>query len=488
MFQNNSQQRGARQGFTLTELLVALTISVVVLGAVFVAFSASTRAIRQGYQQIRGFDLARGTFDILENDLNTAFIQRELGDKHKFFGTPIGFTYVGTANPATGAGAANVPQIARVTYVVYFGDPLNPASGQQGSGRVTIQEIYDGDDVASADPDRFGFGQQVITYSLLRFVEPGVGDLDSWPAVNGVNLWDVLAGGSEGVNQVIAQYLAEPIQGLPFNLTYDYGERDLRGRRSNAPTPEQQWLQDARKRELWIRMLAGDPRLPNLWQILGQNPRDYVVAENIYLPANITPLVPEFNDPEYTFFQYGVAQRQVLRVDAAGNPTTDGSGIPQFDAERLATTGESRWLDGKPDERWHLYWLSAYNLFFDFQAPGDSRNLGLIALNNPASGDPNRWLAQPQVFGQVNLATNFQVNLNEISQDPFVAIANPYNAVDVPGTPYDPQLPEQVHVRFEYLLDSPWAGVSEFKREFDQIVDVPSGLTRKQPPTRVVGL
>jgi len=44
-----------------------------------------------------------------------------------------------------------------------------------------------------------------------------------------------------------------------------------------------------------------------------------------------------------------------------------------------------------------------------------------------------------------------------------------------------------VHVRFEYLLASPWAGVAEFRREFDQVVDVPAGYTRKPPPT-VAGL
>lgn len=508
MFLSNRQRKDARRGFTLTELLVSLTISVGVLGAIFIIFNAGNRSLRQGYMTIRGFDLARGTFNILESDVDTAFTQRELGDDNKFFGTPIGFTYVGTANPGTGAGAANIPQIARVTYVVYYGDPLNPASGQRGSDRVIIEQTYDEQDEALGDPNRFFQGQSVITYSMLRFVEPGVGDLDSYPSINGLPMWDALASGESAESQLIAAYLAEPIIDAPA-LDYAFGGRDNLGRRVGTPTPEQQHLQDARKRELWIRMLSGDPRLPNIWEILGREPRDFVVAENIYLPENIAPLIPELNDSFYAFFRYGVSRRSpmllqfntatgAIELDADTGqplmyegPTGNPDIVPTVvrDGERLATTGEVRLRDGQPDERWHLYWNSAYNLFYDISAGEDPRNLGVIAASIPGSLDALN------VFGEVDLARTLGVTLDQLATDVRLVqdgiipinIPNPYQANSVPGTPYDAQLPEQVHVRFEYLLESPWSNVAEFKREFDQIMDVPSGYTRKPPPT-VAGL
>lgn len=476
------KKRHTTRGFTLTELLVAFTISVAVLGTVFAVFAASNRAVRQGYQQVRGFDLARGTYDIIEADLSTAFVQREIGDKHQFFGTPIGFSFIGTTNLATGAGAASRPGIARITYVVYFGDPANPGSGQQGSGRVNIQEAFD---ETPQGRESFAFGQDVITYSLIRYVEPGVTDLDSWPAINGQNLWTLVARSGEELGQRVSRLLAEPIDGAS-DLGYSFLDFRNEGpggvtRRTQPPTPEQQLLQDARKRELWIRMLGGDPTLPNLWQLLDANdptrritPRDFVVAESIFLPADLIPLIPVFNDPEYAFFQYGTAQRQ---------PLVQG-GFVSRDEARLLTTGELRLREGLPAERWHLYWMSAYNLKYDRSNLQDPRQLGAIA-----SG---QFLTRNQAFGSTGLANDLGITLTELSErsnrDPSVPqVVNPYSAQDIPGTPYDPTLPDNVHIRFEYLLESPWAGVPEFRRKFDQIIDLPTGYSRKAPPVLAGG-
>ena len=85
----------ARGGFTLVELLVAMTIFITVMSSVMFLFSAAIRISKQGFQSQDAFEIARGAMDILERDLSRSFTSRDHGDVFNFYGTPIGFTFIG---------------------------------------------------------------------------------------------------------------------------------------------------------------------------------------------------------------------------------------------------------------------------------------------------------------------------------------------------------------------------------------------------------
>jgi len=190
--------RTGRSGFTLTEVLVASTLSVVVLGTLFVLFTAASRTSQQGYQRIEGYEMARQVFALMERDLQAAFTASEYGDVYKFVGTPLGFMFVGLTGANISQSSAD-PSFARVSYVIYAGDPEDPNNNPAnpaheaplfGSNVFPLVERdiprREGETIPLEQAEA---GDSIITYSMLRFVEPNVSDLDAYPAVNGQEFW-----------------------------------------------------------------------------------------------------------------------------------------------------------------------------------------------------------------------------------------------------------------------------------------------------------
>lgn len=253
-----------RCGFTLVDLLVAIAILTVVMGAVATLLWGSVKAVRTGTANIEANEEQRALLRSLERDLNSAFADRDFGSYYQFYGTPIGCVYVGVVR-AYEYGSTSKPNLARVTYVLH-----------RSVGAKTIPQ-----------PD----GSSLTSYALLRYVESNQKDLDSFPID-----WNVVRGNIEfpGVD---AEFTA--IEQLANAGWEPYVVQDLLR---------------AKKRQLWIRMLSGGEgnNLPDGWVLLGRDPRDYVLVENILLP---TPPAISYNDKSYSgpvFFEYGLTDASTI--------------------------------------------------------------------------------------------------------------------------------------------------------------------------------
>ncbi len=280
--------RARQRGFTLPEMLVAITIFLVVMAGISAVFVSSLRAVRQGYQAIDAYELGRSSLAVVKRDLTSCFTSREHGDYYSFCGTPIGMTFVGLVRSSADSATAN---IARVTYAIYA----------LPSGQFTSLGDVTGDETGQHFTD--AGGEEVNTYSLIRYVEPEVDNLDSFPVD-----WRLLAQASasgyesSGASVLSAELDEASGQGTGGFLDYLDGNVQLSAVRKQ--------LVAAKQRELWIRMLAGEPELlgdvgvDTIWQLLGEDPLDYVVAENIV--SEVEPLL-EYKDYAsfQPFFQFG---------------------------------------------------------------------------------------------------------------------------------------------------------------------------------------
>jgi len=284
--------RNRNTGFTLVEILVAVSIFLVLMGGLTMLFIGSLRATQTTLQQMDAFERARGALAILDDDLTIGFASRIHGQKDSFYGTPIGMTFIGVTRDSNEAKDVN---IARITYVIY-----NPYEDiLEGSGMIS--EVF---------PGAFD-GADAYTYFLLRFVEPGVGDLDSFPVNWGqVSLSNADVGGSITTVGAYIDWLADE--------------------RCDDDKCKDEFRKNKR-REYWIRMLAGgDNEVPNWWKLRpdlrgGPPPelvedqqaykernqsRNFVVTEHVIWPVEpwvrVDKWLAGFDDgfPGRFFFQY----------------------------------------------------------------------------------------------------------------------------------------------------------------------------------------
>ena len=271
-------KKGTR-GFTLVELLVALSIFSILMTALVIIFVGALRTTQTGYQQMDAFERGRSALTVIENDLVRSHISHQSADLHSFYGTPIGMTFVGTTQMTSDPKDVN---LARITYVIYNYNKM-PEEDLPEDLRVPF-EVLD-------EELREVVGYE-YPYPLLRYVEPGVSDLDSFP----IN-WNpdpdssgrVLPPGSTtwvdiGVNfGQLLNLLCGQALGLSDPTTFDSISADL--------TKPQQDLVRSKKCEIWMRMLAGgDQQIPvNFWRdVRGYGKtdadtiyKDYVVTENV---------------------------------------------------------------------------------------------------------------------------------------------------------------------------------------------------------------
>ncbi len=381
-------KKSGKRGFSLAELLVSLALFTTFFSAVVLLFTGAVRTVEQGQQMLEALETSRGALAIIERDLTTCFTSRDHGDYYTFYGTPIGMTFVGIVDKQDGV--ANYSNISRVTYVVH-----------RSAGFRALQ-----------DTD----GRQVNTFALLRYIEPGVDDLETFPVE-----WDALIHGETG--STLQVYIEDRFAGLfDFNpagaSSYSFALSGKVFLQEDANFKEE--YIKAMKRQLWIEMLAGtNDKLPNIWTELGLDPMDYVVAENIVIEAKsvtnpdlghssvkklgLEPSLPFFGFP---FFQY----------------TDPGSGI-------VNTNNQWQWsfLD---------YWLAEDNLVFH-------------------NADKNY---QKET---IPVVTNRVVNAHW-------------------GSPLIPRIPGVVKVHLRMFFESPYPGASDHDRTFEQIIDIPSAYARQK--------
>jgi len=293
------KNRNIKTGFTLVEIIVAVAIFLVLMSGLALLFTGSLRAVRQTNMRLDAFDRADTALQVMKNDLTTAFTSAELGDVYSFYGTPTGMTFIGTvkANPYE----SSETHIARITYVI-FNDWNNMSTYPDVAFPEFDVDVDDNstpndpsDDIRTPIP---GYG-----YQLIRYVEPGVGDLESFPVK-----WSQPAGGDPPVGT---------LSDIIDNSLLTAGLR---------PECESDFVK-AKKCELWIRMLGGgDAQVPNAWvwdpddpsiqekqkdffgKVVGP-PDDYMLAENIMSPVDpVTWKDLFYIDPDFAVNVYDPAQ------------------------------------------------------------------------------------------------------------------------------------------------------------------------------------
>ncbi len=405
-------------GFTLVELLVALAIFLTIMAVVALFFTAAIRTSKQGVQNQQAFELARGAMRLIERDLSRAFTSRDHGDVYSFYGTPIGFTYVGMVNVA-GTDAYN---LARVTYVIYH----------EEGGAVAEYENVD--------------GTIVRTYALLRVVEPGIDNLDAyqidWGSISTL----------DGVNTLQTV--------IDNNVTFA-------GCRDAACT---EIAQRSARREIWIRMLAGgDSEVPSAWTTLDQFidvvPADYVVAENVRYLRSVG-------------FQCRPTQDElVTAMEASGTPIDYddllyGDENGNFCARVISDAGTSPIFDPFDPISNPVAPVPNPNTgeqpYFNYWDVGVSRNLVTTDLDDKVA---------PIAYTFWNDVRNAVSDNIDNDQDGFTDEADEFNAFTV-GSPLDARLPLAVTVDFTLFFKSPYLGAPDFNQRFTQRIDLPTGYRR----------
>ena len=381
-----SSDCGRRDGFTLIELIVATAILAIIALAIMTMFTGSLRAVKQGTLAMDASEVASASIQIIERDLNTAFTARDAGEYHQFFGCPVGMMFIGLVRAKYASSNLQLQdstvfdetlQLARVTYVLHPNEPA--PDGSENDPKPTID------------------GDNVYLYSLIRLVEIGVEDLDTFPGVE----WE---------------------SGNPEYATIN-GELDaVRVLFSDRSQNEVDQLLAAKKRELWLRMLAGFEAgaLPDPWPDVkvhskrpkGLNPFDFVIADNV------TPDPPE------------LLPRVLYDV------------VPE------------------PPDPFHLLPLDLLPLGGDlvYETPPDYIDQAFFSYGR-MTDDPDRQEMTAYWNSVVNAA---------LPTSPEYALGNPLSA----------RLPEIVRIRFTFWFESPYIGAPDFERTYTQTIELPSAYTR----------
>jgi hypothetical protein len=329
------------------ELLVALAIFGILMSAVVIIFVGSLRTTQTGYQQMDAFERARTALSVIDDDLVRGYASHQSGDVHSFYGTPIGMTFVGVVQMTSNSNDIN---LARITYVVY-NQPT--AEGFPEAREVCILDS-NGNTVANPCTTVL---RDAYPYPLLRFVEPGFSDLESFPIVwestyNGVTPGTVL--------QTLCDQAADSAQLPRFNWmdpTLGLVEQDI---------------VRAKKCEIWIRILAGGDRLlpVDFWTNVlpgGVDYHDYIVTENI---LSIVKPYDRARLPS------DIVQACDSRYDPASNPYDRGD---DAFGEQLFCFDATRQSFVRPDP------------FFDYSVTGYAENAAPSLLGSPWWNDPRAW-------------------------------------------------------------------------------------------------
>lgn len=474
-------RRGRASGFTLVEVMVAVTILVTVMAGVGLLFANSMRLARQIRQSREVFELARAALSIVERDLRRAFTAREYGDYYQFYGSPIGMVFVGLVSPRESA----EPNLARVTYVIY----------------------HDPEDIG---PYRVG-ARSARTFKLLRYVEPNKEDIDDFP----VDWYNFSLNTPEA-------------PGLTLGTLIDQAcECD-----GSEPSFLDDWkLQrvNAKKRELWIRLLSGGDDLlstfelfgaacedtfgvPNGWDpdsqrasLIGlgnigsiEDPEDYVVTESLLYDyawrEAIDPdiledmtdlgLIPSISECE-SAYENGRPQFFSYRVFGVRGPGNDGfdndnDGFIDEPDEDPGRDGFDNDFDGEIDEPGEGTALDGY----DNDGDGfiDELGEGTVVVAIPLrywNGIPNIHLTQNGIDDD---GDNRARERDGLDNDGDGEIDEDGEGIDEPdegiGSPYYPRLPEGVVWRFTLHAESTAIGAPDYRRSFEEWIAIPSAHRR----------
>ncbi len=488
--------RGVSGGFTLVEILVAMAIFVVLMSGITALFLGSVRTVRGGYRSMDAFGAARTAMTIMDRDLSVAFTARDQGQKYQFYGRPEGFMFVGALY---GGG------IGRITYVLHplvFDDPANPTQKigdrfeteiveswketlgivkQQGkqygfsrgmpgdeadqlgeAAQDVVIAAYAGLMPPDSDASRpVEFRVIVSTYALLRIEESGVRDLDSF-ALPGDLVWPLIdpeqvADDFDGSNEGLYYELLAAINPQSPDPTYDM-RRILGTQNQNVNYPIHsingrlvQQLIQAKRREIWIRMLSGDPLL----DALDANGRGFASLGDWYWNEKDNYGNSIRNIDDFKLVE-SILYKTILLHPDSGEPLFIPGTQEPIDVlyvHGIFTYGNAYGNGTKDDLR--TYFNDNQNIESGVLEPGEMDYPGYMM-----SGDPG--------IGELAAFDKFLTRVSESKVDSLI------------GSPLEPRLPYNVAPQFWLMMEKKEPGAPDFRKWFTQLVTVPSGFTREQ--------
>jgi len=118
---NNFFAVSSEGGFTLLELLASMTLLLIMVGFLAVAFNSASVAWRQGEHDVDRTQSARATVDVMARDLGQAVVSANL----QFYGNSNSVAFVAPVNDDP-----NAADLAEVAYVLNWNDPSLPPAQQ----------------------------------------------------------------------------------------------------------------------------------------------------------------------------------------------------------------------------------------------------------------------------------------------------------------------------------------------------------------------
>jgi prepilin-type N-terminal cleavage/methylation domain-containing protein len=118
---NKYNNISSRKGFTLLELLISMTLLLVMVGFLAVAFNSASVAWQQGEKDVDRFSQARATIDLMTRDLRQAIVSTNL----PFYAYTNGIAFVAPVNADP-----NSADLAEIVYVLNWNDPTVPPTQQ----------------------------------------------------------------------------------------------------------------------------------------------------------------------------------------------------------------------------------------------------------------------------------------------------------------------------------------------------------------------
>jgi len=504
----------ARSGFSLTELMVAMAIFLLLMTGLATMFNAAVSSARQGYASIDAHENARSAITTMDRDLSGAFVSDEFGDRYNFYGRPEGFMFVGAMDGGV---------LGRVTYAFHpeVGKPGFEMEITEQWGAVVEnvrrqfrREAWNGGLTGNAaiaavngavaeleaqygvfaNTDLVEFRVRIETESLIRYEEPGVADLDTydmridgagfvnlaWPYVDPIDpTFDAnIVSGDATFNQFAFLLGAlDPTPGLNPNDDLRAVWREVldSGGYWHPVTGDRQYLRvlgrdtfdtllRARKREFWIRMLSGETMgILDLAPDPANGLAGYWYDEGYGVPniANRRPV------NAYVVAD-GIIGRAVI-LNAAGVPVTY-SGVP---LDALDAHVKFSYGDGRNQETY--YFNAAENLAHPDSPDGSVDTNGDGTVNIIVPNIPT--LLRAGGFAVVDV-----LHADSRLADSHLA-ADRITRANL-GSPLLPRLPSVVTSEFWVTRSKTRPGAPGFKRRFVQSVQVPAA-TGRTPSTTI---
>lgn len=534
----------SQRGFTLTELLVAMAIFLVLASALVTLFTSAVHSVRQAYATIDAFEQGRVATTTLSRDLTNAFTSREYGDVYNFYGRYDGFMFVGALEDG---------RIGRVTYAFHkigaapeyqttirerWGDIA--ANVHRQASRLLREQGYTGSAVAANADTVVGnlagaYGLSLttpadtlvdfnvgITYeSLIRYEEPGVSDLDyfnmsltypgaatpvslDWPYVDPIDpANDGSPAGLDGNAQ--QDFILDALNPILANTANDLRTlyADINNPSASATCPDGGWehpvtgeciylrvlgpaafqqMINARKREFWVRMLSGDKTLgaPALNDVLTSGCTGYWYDESYHLSD---PTV--VNDLERrTVNEYvvadGIIARATLYDVAFESALPVGFGTGAA-MDALDADVKFTYGDG---ENAPVEYFNDYNNLRDPNNPD-----GVDADANPPNPPDGIFDSVPTLVGRAHLTISAIAKADVIEADKTLAdnMLGDRSSRQNLGSPLLPRIPAVVTPQFWVTRSKRTPGSADIRQRFVQAIQVPAATGRTTESTVALG-